>query len=214
MKKIALIISLLVSLFISCGTGSSKSDSEESNDSTKVDSLKAYFHKIDSLKNNGQLFHLDIYEIGKLGSIYFDVYNITSGGDSAQYLNLKKDCGGEYYYDWEDAILVEGEIKYLLAAVDTVLANFDRACNHEERYVYITKDDIRLFSSAWEDHNWSASLSVDYQKKDASVKLGKEDLQKLKKLLIEGEKKITLLSKGNNIVEDAEVTDTISHKAQ
>lgn len=204
MKKLLLILVIGVPMFISCGTGNSSSNESDSKDSTQVDTLLAYFNKIDSLKNNGQLFHIDVYEIGKLGSIFFDVYNISSGDESAQYLNLKKDCGGQYYYDWEDAVLVLGEIKYLQAAVDTVISHFDRSCNHEERYIYITKDNIRLFSSAWEGHKWSASLSVDYTKKDASISLGKDDLITLKDLLADGEKKIILLNQGKQIIKETE----------
>ena len=196
MKRIFVVLALIIPMMISCG-GNTES-SKKSKDSIVVDSLLAYMKKIDSLRNNGQLFHVDIYELGKLGSIYFDVYNVSSGGESAQYLNLKKDCGGQYIYDWEDAILIKGEIKYLMAAVDTVLANFDRVCNHEERYVYVTKDDIRLFSTAWEERKWTASLSVDYRKKDSSVSLNKEDLDKLKKLLIQGEIKIDSLEQKND----------------
>lgn len=193
MKKLIYFLAVLILMCFSCESGNKSSESSESQDSTQIDTLLAAFKKIDSLKNNGQLFHLDIFEIGKLGSIYFDVYKVTCGDESAQYINLKKDCGGQYYYDWEDAILVQGEIKYLLSAVDTVLSNFDRPCNHEERYIYITKDDIRLFSSAWENRKWSASLSVDYHKKDASVSLDKEGLNKLKDLLKKGNETIDSL---------------------
>ena len=185
-----MLIAITMPMIISCD---GKTETTEVKDSAKVDTLLAYLQKIDSLRNNGHLFHIDVYEIGKLKSVYFDVYNITSKGESAQYLNLKKDCGGQYYYDWEDAVLLQGEIKYFLAAADTIIANFDRPANHEERYIYVTNDDIRLFSSAWENRKWSANLSVDYKKKDATITLERSDLDSLKKLLINGEKKIISL---------------------
>lgn len=185
-----MLITITIPFISACSGNTEKADDS---DSILVDSLVAYFQRIDSLKNNGQLFHIDVYEIGKLGSIYFDVYKISSGNESAQYINLKKDCGGQYVYDWEDAILIKEEIKYLMAAIDTLVNNFSRKCTHEERYIYITKDDIRLFSTSWENRDWTASLSVDYRKSNSSISMKKEDLEKLKEFLKQGESKIDSL---------------------
>lgn len=182
--SIIMLTAITIPFFSACD---GKTDKADASDSIQVDSLVAYFQKIDSLKNNGQLFHIDVYEIGKLGTVFFDVYNITSGNESAQYLNLKKDCGGQYVYDWEDAILIKGEIKYLMTAIDTLVNNFNRKCTHEERYIYLTKDDIRLFSTSWENHDWTASLSVDYRKSNSTTPMKKEDLEKLRNLLKRGE---------------------------
>jgi hypothetical protein len=37
---------------------------------------------------------------------------------------------------------------------------------------------------------WEANLSVDYRKKNSSISLSKEDFEKLKELLLAGEKKV------------------------
>lgn len=187
MKKLLIALIGFVPMMISCGGGGDSS--KNSKDSTQVDSLIAYFHKLDSLQNSGQLFHIDVYDLGKLKSVEFQVFNIKCQDESLQYINLRKDCGSAYYYDWEDARLLQSEVKYFTAAIDTITANYERKVKNEERYIYVTKDDIRLYSSSSGD-KWYVSLSVDYRKKDATIVLSKEDLATLKKMLLEGEKKI------------------------
>ena len=182
-------------MFISCGSGSENTETKEPIDTIKVDSLMAYFNMIDSLSHKGQLCHIDVYEIGKLGSIYFDVYNLSSDKTSAQYLNLKKDCGGSYYYDWESSKLIREEIKYFLNAIDTVMANMERTCDHEERYIYVTNDNIRLYSLGKEGKPWSVELSIDFTKSYSSISVKKDELLILKDLLKKGEEKILSLSK-------------------
>ncbi len=196
MKK-KLIIELLVILplcICSCGNPNitAPTSNEEVVDSIQNDSLASYLLRLDSINSySGELKHLNVYKLGKLKSISFEVYCIESKSDTVEYINLRKDCGGEYFYDWEDALLLAEEVKYFVAAIDTVLANYDRAVSNEERYVYVTKDDIRLMSEN-ENKNgkWEANLSVDYRKKNSSISLSKEDFEKLKELLLAGEKKV------------------------
>jgi hypothetical protein len=110
---------------------------------------------------------------------------------------LRKDCGGDYYFDWENASLLADEVKYFVSAIDTISANLDRTVQNEERYVYITKDDIRLFSSNETPGGgrWSTSLSVDYRKSNSYIIIGKDDLYSLRSMLLTGEQKISELRK-------------------
>lgn len=195
MKKLFFLLWVMLPLFIgSCGN--SKVDdtptNEEARDSVQNDSLTTYMQRLDSINSySGELRHLNVYKLGKMKSIEFEVYSIESKSDTVEYINLRKDCGGEYYYDWENAMLLAEEVKFFVEAIDTVLANFDRAVSNEERYVYITKDDIRLITEN-ENKNgkWIASLSVDYRKKNSYISLSKEDFETLKNMLLAGEKKV------------------------
>lgn len=195
MKKLFFLSWVMLPLFIgSCGN-SQVNDSpknEEASDSIQKDSLATYMQKLDSINSySGELIHLNIYKLGKMKSIEFEVYSIESKSDTVEYINLRKDCGGEYYYDWENAMLLAEEVKYFVEAIDTVLANSERAVSNEEKYVYITKDDIRLISeNDNKNGKWIASLSVDYRKKNSYISLSKEDFGMLKNMLLAGEKKV------------------------
>ena len=196
MKKIFFLLwGVMLPLFIdSCGNSNvdDSSKNEETRDSIQNDSLATYMQKLDSINSySGELRHLNIYKLGKMKSIEFEVYSIESKSDTVEYINLRKDCGGEYYYDWENAMLLAEEVKFFVEAIETVLDNFERVVSNEERYVYITKDDIRLISEN-ENKNgkWIASLSVDYRKKNSYISLSKEDLRILKNMLLAGENKV------------------------
>ena len=194
MKKSIILLAILPLFIGSCGN-SKVADSpanEETTDSIQNDSLATYMRRLDSINSySGELRHLNVYKLGKMKSIEFEVYSIESKRDTVEYINLRKDCGGEYYYDWENAMLLAEEVKYFVEAIDTILANFDRAVSNEERYIYITKDDIRLISEN-ENKNgkWIANLSVDYRKKNSYISLSKEDFGTLKNMLLAGEKKV------------------------
>ena len=190
---------MLPMAFCSCGGQNgenlSTNEGETTNDTLLCDSLSMYMQRLDSINNySGSLLHLNIYKIGKLKSLEFEVFSVESEGVSVEYLNIKKDCGDEYYYDWENAKLLAEEIKYFNIAIDTILANIDRPVSNEERYVYLSKDDIRLISvNENKGGKWTTSLSVDYTKKNSSIYLSKDDFMTLKKILSQGEDKINEL---------------------
>ena len=186
MKKMLVVLIGFITMLESCGGDASSKETKESNE---VDSLVVYLHRLDSLQNSGQLFHVDVYNLGKLSTIDFEVYNIKCQNESLQYINLGKNCGSSFYYDWEDARLLLSEVKYFVAAIDTINANYERKVKNEERYIYVTKDDIRIASTN-SGNKWYITLSVDYRKKDSYIVLDKNDLSTLKKLLLDGEKKI------------------------
>ena len=84
------------------------------------------------------------------------------------------------------------EVKYFIDAIDTVAYHYDRKVDHEERYIYITKRDIRLFSENdnSSSNKWSVSLSVDYNRSNSHINITKEELNELKLLLKKGEEMI------------------------
>lgn len=197
MKKILGIITMGIFMCSCGGPADNKSVEVVKTDSVQIDSLAFYMQKLDSLNNSGKLTHLDLYKLGKMKSIEFQVIRISSETDTVEYINLRKDCGGDYYYDWENATLLAEEVKYFVNAIDTIADNFERPVTNEERYAYITKDDIRLFSinETPGSGKWSADLSVDYHKNNSHININKEDFVILKDLLVKGEKKIKELRK-------------------
>lgn len=155
-----------------------------------IDSLAVALHEIDSIMNSGQLVHLDVYEVGKLKNISVSVQKLTAGEESSVWINFRKDCGGEYYYSWEDAHLLNNECPYFIEALTTILSNKDREVDHEERYAYVTKDNIRILSSATSGKVWSISFSVDYLKQNSTVTLSDKDVEDLKSLIQNAQSKI------------------------
>ena len=194
MKNLLYLCSLILAIcFFSCQKTANSIDAEINNDSiSPVDSLSLYLQRIDSINNSGELRHLHVYELGKLKSIFFKVYQLESSKDTMEYIILKKDCGGEYYYSWVETPLLLQEVKYFIDAIDTVAYHYDRKVDHEERYIYITKRDIRLFSENdnSSSNKWSVSLSVDYNRSNSHINITKEELNELKLLLKKGEEMI------------------------
>ncbi|MBQ6378517.1 MAG: hypothetical protein IJJ56_06950 [Prevotella sp.] len=198
MKKNIFLFVAITIICYSCGNSSvSTAAMSEVADSAQTDTLAMYMQKLDSINNSGKLRHLNIYKLGKMKSIEFQVVSIESESDTVEYINLRKDCGGEYYYDWENASLLAEEVKFFVTAIDTIAANFDKTVANEERYVYITRDDIRLFSAneTAGSGKWSADLSVDYHKKNSYININKDDFSALKTLLLKGEQKIKEIRK-------------------
>jgi hypothetical protein len=157
---------------------------------TQIDSIALALHELDSIMNSGQLVHLDVYELGKLKSVSVSVQKITSVDHSLTYINFRKDCGGEYYYSWEDARLLTEECPYFLDAMNVIIENKTREVDHEERYAYITKDNMRLFSTANPGKKWNIELSVDYRKQNSTVTMSDKELEELRDLIIKGQQKI------------------------
>lgn len=155
-----------------------------------VDSLAIALHEVDSILNSGQLAHLDVYEIGKIKNISISVQKASAGDWSTSWINLRKDCGGEYYYSWEDARLLYDECPYFIKAINTILSNREREVDHEERYAYMTKDDIRVFAYAKSGNAWTIELSVDYHKQNSTITLANKDVEDLINLMQKSQEKI------------------------
>lgn len=161
-----------------------------STEQATVDSLAIALHEVDSILNSGQLAHLDVYEIGKIKNISISVQKASAGDWSTSWINMRKDCGGEYYYSWEDARLLYDECPYFIKAINTILSNRDRKVDHEERYAYMTKDDIRVFAYAKSGNAWTIELSVDYHKQNSTITLANKDVEELINLIQKGQEKI------------------------
>ena len=176
-----IIIVFCVTLFHACNSIQTTQSATETEASTTeyIDSLALQLQYLDSITNCGSLIHMDIYEIGDLKSIGVSVHSVDVEDTSFQYVNFRKDCGSKYYYSWENARLMLGECQYLLSAIDTIKANIERVTEHEERYAYVTKDNIRLFASNKGGKNWNISFSVDYNKDNATISLTTSELEKL-----------------------------------
>ena len=156
-----------------------------------VDSLEVTLHQIDSLLNSGQMAHVDIYQIGKLKSIAISVQKIKVGDDSISYINFRKDCGNEYYYSWEDSRLLVEEYKYLSDAINTIIEQERREVDHEERYAYITKDNMRIMSvNSNNGKGWRVDFSINYRSKNSSITMNDDDLALLQDYLNQGMTKI------------------------
>jgi len=155
-----------------------------------VDSLAVALHEVDSIQNSGQLTHLDVYEIGKIKNVSVSVQKATAGESVTTWINFRKDCGGDYYYSWEDARLLYGECQYFTNAINTIQSNRERAVDHEERYAYITKDDIRIFSHAKSGNVWTVELSVDYHKQNSTITLSGKDVEDLMDLIQKAQVKL------------------------
>lgn len=195
MKKLIyfLLISIPVLCF-SCGGNNSEKTTNETEDSVKtkekVDSLATLLHALDSLTNSGDLVHFDIYQIGKIKGIEVSVQKVSVDTTNIAYINLRKDCGGEYYYSWEDAMMFSKELPAFYSATSKIKENLNRSVDHEERYVYVTKDNIALFSSAEPNKSWTTRFSVDSHKSNSSVNLTSSEIDTLLDLIKQAEAKL------------------------
>lgn len=199
MKKFYLLLLGFTLIFAACDKGGSTKNSNENSQGkstveTVVDSLKLEKQKIDSLASNGMMLHKDIYSLGKLKTITFTVHSVQVGTDTLNYINMRKDCGNEYYYSWENAELLYRECDAFVKAIDEIKENLNRAVEHEEEYFYLTKDDIAIMATN-SGNKWDIRFSVDTYKSNSSVSLSAEELDALRGLVLEGKKKISELSK-------------------
>ena len=183
---------VIISIFglVSCHENNTIQQEPIVKEQVTIDSLAVALHVVDSIYNSGKLAHLDIYEIGKVKDVFVSVQKITAGDLSTSWINLRKDCGGERYYSWEDARLLYGECSYFINSINTILSNKDRVVDHEERYAYITKDDIRIYAGAKSGKAWTFELSVDYHKQNSAITLSNKDAENLINLIQKGQEKI------------------------
>lgn len=196
MKRFVLYLSMAamaVCLF-SCNTTPKSTSDAATISEQQIDTLAQKLHKLDSVLNSGQLIHMDIYKLGRLKSIDLTVQSLQYDDQTFSYINLRKDCGNEYYYSWVDAKLLNDECGYLLDAIETIRSNSSRTTDHEERYAYVTKDNIRIFSkNDGGDNIWKTSLSVDYRKDRSEITLSDAEVETFKSLIKQGQQKISEL---------------------
>ena len=196
MKKIIyLFLILLSSAMFSCGGSSDGNNNEaKQNDSIinaqEADSLATLIQTLDSISNSGSLVHYDIYKIGKLKGIDVSVQKVTVDTTQISYINLRKDCGGEYYYSWEDAMIFSKELPSFYSAVTTIKNNLDRTVDHEERFAYVTKDNIALLTSCETGSNWTTRFSVDSHKSNSVINLSASEIDTMLGLIKQAEAKL------------------------
>lgn len=189
-------IILIVAIFsvfglVACNGGKNASQEPIApSEQVNVDSLAVALHEVDSILNSGQLAHLDVYEIGKIKNVSVSVQKATAGDWETIWINFRKDCGGEYYYSWEDARLLYDECQYFINAINTIHSNRERIVDHEERYAYMTKDDIRIFAYAKSGNAWTVELSVDYHKQNSTITLNSSDVEGLINLIQKAQVKV------------------------
>ena len=87
------------------------------------------------------------------------------------------------------------ECKYLISAIDVIKKNLNRPTNHEERYVYVTKDDIRIGAYNWGGEKWTIIFSTDYNNEYSKVYLEAGDLDSLKSIINQSLVKIEEIKK-------------------
>ena len=187
-------ISLFVVTMFSCNSQgtSQNNEAKESTDSVsnKTDSISALIQTLDSINNSGQLIHSDTYNIGKLKGIEISVKKVSVDSTNIAYINLRKDCGGEYYYSWEDAMIFDKELPSFYFAYSTIKNNLNRNVDHKEEYAYITKDDIALYASCEPNKSWTMRFSVDARKSNSVITLTASDLDNIIQQIKDAEKKL------------------------
>lgn len=195
MKKIIPILTVaLLALSTACGGGSKGNDSTISaNDSiandTAVDSLAIALNRLDSIQSKGQLVHFDTWKIGNLKGVEVQAQKFSSENDSIVFITLRKDCGGEYYYSWEEAFIFQKELPSLYEAINTIKSNLNRETDHNEKYAYTTKDNVVVYAEN-PGKGWNLKLSVDAHKSNAYINLSTAELDKLVELLQQANKKL------------------------
>lgn len=196
MKKLLYLFLFVFPLaIVGCGGGKSASGSNSPDDESIVlqheaDSLASLIQTLDSINNSGELVHSDIYQVGKIKGVEISVHKVSVDTTQIVYINLRKDCGGEYYYSWEDAMIFSKELPSLYSAISTIQGNLNRAVDHEERFAYVTKDNIAFLASAEPNKSWSTRFSVDSHKSNSTVNLTNGEIETLVGLIKQAEAKL------------------------
>ncbi len=193
MKNIMICITCVcIALLSACGN-----DKEPEINGTKntIDSLKTEVHKIDSILFCGKLAHLDIYDIGEIKTVAISVQKVTTDNESLSVVNFRKDCGGQYFYSWEDARMLESECQYFINAIKTIRSNIKSSVEHGEQYAYVTIDDIRILAYATKGKPWKVELSVDYFKSNSTITISDQELEELIAIIQKAQQKIKEISK-------------------
>lgn len=195
MKKFFPIIAIvLLGLSSSCGGGTTSTDANTAHsdsiaNDTAVDSLTLVLNRLDSIRSKGKLVHFDTWKIGNLKSVEVQAQKFSSDNDSIVFITLRKDCGGEYYYSWEDAFIFQKELPSLYEAIATIKSNLNRDTDHNEKYAYTTKDNVVIFAEN-PGKGWNLKLSVDAHKSNSHISLTPAELDRLVELLKQANNKL------------------------
>lgn len=189
-----ILIALLFVLTTACGSGNSTVDTNYAEtdsiaNDTAVDSLILVLNRLDSIQSKGQLVHFDTYKIGNLKSVEVQAQKFSSENDSIVFITLRKDCGGEYYYSWEDAFIFQKELPSLYEAITTIKSNLNRTTDHNENYAYTTKDNVVILAEN-PGKGWNLKLSVDAHKSNSHINLTPAELDQFVQLLQQANNKL------------------------
>lgn len=195
MKQIIPILTVaLFAISTACSGGVKGSDSEKNaNDSivndTAVDSLALVLSRLDSIQSKGQLVHFDTWKIGNIKGVEVQAQKFSCENDSIVFITLRKDCGGEYYYSWENAFIFQKELPSLYDAVNIIKTNLNRETDHNEKYAYTTKDNVMVLAEN-PGKGWNLKLSVDTHKSNAYINLTPAELDRFIELLKQANNKL------------------------
>ena len=195
MKKILYILLItLMGLTSACGGHSTTTDvntvkSDSIVNDAAVDSLALALSRLDSIQSKGQLVHFDTWKIGNLKGVEVQAQKFSSENDSIVFITLRKDCGGEYYYSWEDAFIFQKELPSLYEAINTIKNNLNRETDHNEKYVYSTKDNVMVYAEN-PGKGWNLKLSVDAHKSNSYINLSTAELDRFVELLEQANNKL------------------------
>lgn len=201
MKKLLYLFLFIFPLsIVGCGGRTNSGDGVSINNDSiaaihEADSLATLIQTLDSISNSGQLVHYDIYQIGKMKGIEISVQKVAVDTTQISFINLRKDCGGEYYYSWEDAMIFSKELPSLYLAISTIQGNINRQVDHEERFAYVTKDNIAILAIAEPNKSWTTRLSVDSHKSNSTVNLTNNEIETLVGLIKQAESKLKDIEK-------------------
>lgn len=185
------LITCISVLITSCNNNLSKDGNNNNQTAIVIDSLQLEQNKIDSVINSGGLTHFESYKIGKVKNIFINVNKmVINNKDTLICINLKKDCGNDYFYSWENKMILPGEVKYYIQALNEMQNNIDRKVDHEEKYMYITKSElITLLIN--ENNNKGWIFIIKFRNDDNSIEyLSNKDIENLKLLLEKCKSKI------------------------
>lgn len=188
-KVIAMMLLLSTILMFAACNGGAKGKNDSISSEELVDSVALALSRLDSIQAKGQLVHIDTWKIGNFKSIEVQAQKYSIENDSIVIITLRKDCGGEYYYSWEDAFIFPKELPSLYEAVNTIKNNLKRETDHRERYAYLTKDDVAILAES-SGKGWSLKLSVDTHKSNSYINVTLAELEKFVELLRLANKKL------------------------
>lgn len=193
-RAFPIFIALLFVLTTACGGGTTSTDANTAHSDSiandaAVDSLTLVLNRLDSIRSKGKLVHFDTWKIGNLKSVEVQAQKFSSDNDSIVFITLRKDCGGEYYYSWEDAFIFQKELPSLYEAIATIKSNLNRDTDHNEKYAYTTKDNVVIFAEN-PGKGWNLKLSVDAHKSNSHISLTPAELDRLVELLKQANNKL------------------------
>ena len=197
-RQFVIFLVILMALFTACHNGSTAPENTNENNDTIInevvaDSVSTVLKRIDSMQSHKELVHIETWDIGNLKSIEIRVLKVSAEKDSIMCIQLRKDCGNEYYYSWEETSILQEELPSLYKAIEAIKENLNRETDHSERYAYFTQDNVTIYSEN-SGKGRALKLSVNSRVKNSYITISPLELDKFVELLKAANKKIEELS--------------------